>query len=227
MAATEVPSLAAEAVAPPEGGPGDEAPEVRASSDEELPAWRRGRAGTEVGRAVHAVLQSVDLTPFGADEPPEDAIGLLRPIAVAQARAERIPERSDEVARYALVALRSATVRAAIRSGTARRELFVATRLGDRLLEGFVDLCFEEEGGLVVVDYKTDAVRDAAEVEAALGRYRFQAAAYALALARATGRPVRRCVLVFLRAPGEVAERELDDLEGLVAEVERLVSVDA
>jgi ATP-dependent helicase/nuclease subunit A len=37
--------------------------------DLELPAWAKGRYGTALGRAVHAVLQTVDLTTgAGVDE---------------------------------------------------------------------------------------------------------------------------------------------------------------
>ncbi|HEV2310306.1 MAG TPA: 3'-5' exonuclease, partial [Acidimicrobiia bacterium] len=49
---------------------------------DERPPWRRGRAGTAIGRAVHAVLQSVDLA-TGAD---------LDVIARAQAFAEGVPD---------------------------------------------------------------------------------------------------------------------------------------
>jgi ATP-dependent exoDNAse (exonuclease V) beta subunit len=67
------------------------------------------------------------------------------------------------------------------------------------LLEGFIDLLFEAPEGLVVVDYKTDAVRSEAEVAAALARYTPQGAAYAVALEEATGRTVAQVVFLFLR----------------------------
>jgi ATP-dependent exoDNAse (exonuclease V) beta subunit len=54
------------------------------------------------------------------------------------------------------------------------------------MIEGVVDLAFEEEGrGWTVVDYKTDREL------AAIGedRYRRQVALYAAAIAQATGRP--------------------------------------
>jgi len=193
--------------------------------DDELPAWRRGRAGTQVGRAVHAVLQSVDLAPFGQDVPPELRAAVLRPAALAQARAERIPGRSGEIERLAAAALSSPVVVEAIRSGTARREVFVAVPVGDRLLEGFVDLCFDDGSGWVVIDYKTDSVESDEELERAYERYRLQAAAYALALGAATGKPVQRCVLLFLAAPGRPVERTLLDLASLVDTVRSLVSV--
>ncbi len=198
--------------------------EMLPSSGDELPAWRRGRAGTQVGRAVHAVLQAVDLTPFGHDAPPEVRTAALRPLALAQARAERIGDRSADVERLAAAALSSDVVVEAIRSGTARREVYVAAPVGGRLLEGFVDLCFDDGAGLVVVDYKTDAVDGDEDLERAYERYRLQAAAYALALAAATGRPVRRCVLLFLAASGRPAERAVTDLPTLLEAVRSIVS---
>ncbi|HLN04969.1 MAG TPA: UvrD-helicase domain-containing protein [Acidimicrobiales bacterium] len=213
VAATEIPALARVT---------EEA--VSASIDDELPPWGRGRAGTQVGRAVHAVLQSVDLAPFGDGASPRATTSVLRPVALAQARAERIPERSREIEHLAGAALSSPVVLEAIRSGTARREVFVAVPVGGRLLEGFIDLCFDDGVGLVIVDYKTDTVPSEADIERAYERYRFQAAAYALALGTATGRPVRRCVLLFLASPGRPVEREVTDLPALVSEVRSLVS---
>ena len=54
-----------------------------------------------------------------------------------------------------------------------------------RLVEGVVDLAFEEQGRWTVVDYKTD--RELAEHGEA--RYRRQVAFYAAAIAQATGAP--------------------------------------
>ena len=68
------------------------------------------------------------------------------------------------------------------------------------LLQGVVDCCFEESGGITVVDYKTDRI-DAAEVPARAESYREQLLAYAGALERIFGLPVRQCVLWFLH-PG-------------------------
>ena len=47
--------------------------------------------------------------------------------------------------------------------------------VGETDLEGFIDLLFEEEGALVVVDYKTDSLETEEEIAARLGHYRIQA----------------------------------------------------
>jgi ATP-dependent exoDNAse (exonuclease V) beta subunit len=168
---------------------------------EEEPPWRRGRAGSAIGRAVHAVLQSIDLASGDG----------LDGAAAAQAAAEGIPGRSAEVARLTSSALRSKVVQQAVASGRYWRELYVGVPLEGMLLEGFIDLLYEAPEGLVIVDYKTDALEDDQAALAATGRYRLQGAAYAVALQQALGRPVARCVFVFTRLSGPV-EQDIVDL---------------
>ena len=163
--------------------------------------WRRGRGGTSLGRAVHAVLQTVDLaTGSGLDE-----------TATAQATAEGIAHRDAEVARLARVALDSVVVKRAVASGRFWREVPVAAPLGQGAIEGFIDLLFEDDGQLVVVDYKTDAL-EIEETADAARRYRLQAGAYALALMESTKRPVREVIFLFLQPKGEEALSDIDEL---------------
>jgi hypothetical protein len=61
-----------------------------------------------------------------------------------------------------------------------------------------------------------------ADLDHAVERYRLQGATYALAVQRALGVAVSRCLFLFLRADGAVA-REVDDLGGAMGEVESLV----
>ena len=65
------------------------------------------------------------------------------------------------------------------------------------LLQGVVDCCLEEGGGLVIVDYKTDAVKGE-ELKARAEHYRPQLMAYSEALSRILKKPVKECVLFFL-----------------------------
>ena len=76
--------------------------------------------------------------------------------------------------------------RAAAARGACRRETPVTCTLPDgTLVEGIVDLAFEEEGQWTVVDYKTDRELAAAGETS----YRRQVALYASAIAQATGQP--------------------------------------
>lgn len=60
------------------------------------------------------------------------------------------------------------------------------------LIQGIIDVFFEEEDGLVVADYKTDRVKDAGEL---LNRYRVQLEYYARALTQITGKPVKEKII--------------------------------
>lgn len=73
------------------------------------------------------------------------------------------------------------------------------------LLQGVADLCFETEGGLTVVDFKTDHVFTPQEITDRTERYRPQLEAYSLALTRVLEAPVTRRVLYFL-SPGKAVD---------------------
>ncbi len=178
--------------------------------DDDLPPWRRGRAGTAIGRATHGVLQVIDLAGWTEE--------LVDAACAAQTAAESLNrQQGGEVRRLVRAALRSATVHEAISGNRYWRELYAAVEIDGVLLDGFVDLLYETaEGELVVVDYKTDALREGEAVDAAVARYRLQTASYALMLEQTLGRPVSRCVLLFLH-PDE--KREVPNLAGAIAEV--------
>lgn len=151
--------------------------------DLDLPAWRKGRYGAEFGRAVHAVLQTVPL----------DTGDGLEALAAAQAQAEDIPDAADEIA----AAVRSGLYSPLLRRVATRpnwRETYVGTVIDGTVVEGYVDLLYRDEDGLVIVDYKTDV---AIEPEA-LAAYATQVGIYARAVEDAVGEPVVRGVLLFL-----------------------------
>jgi len=182
------------------------APEV----GEDIAASRRGRAATSRGRAVHAVLQVIDLaTRAGLDD-----------LARAQAAAEGIPEQAAEVARLVRAACDGEPLR---RASTARhwREVPLGAPVGGVLLEGFVDLLYElPDGRLAIVDYKTDSVQGA-EVDRRMERYRLQGGVYGLLVGEVTRRDVARIEFVFAAA-GEV--RTVTDVAAVVGEVRGLLS---
>jgi ATP-dependent helicase/nuclease subunit A len=173
--------------------------------------WGRGRGGTRVGRAVHATIQSLPLTAG-----PEDVAA----VAAAQAVAEAVPDRADEVAALVGAALSSeAAARARAAGGGLREVPFAMTRDG-AVVEGFIDLVVPTATGLEIIDWKTDDVT-AAEVAGRLGGYRVQAGLYAAGLTRATGMPVERITYVFLRAG---VEESPGDPEALAAAADEVVT---
>lgn len=185
---------------------------AKAEPDLELPPWKKGRYGTAVGRAVHAVLQTVDLaTGEGLDK-----------LARAQAAAEGVASRRADVARLARAGLDTEVARAAAAS-RHWRELWVAAPGAGRLVEGYIDLLYESPDGLVVVDWKTDRVESDDDTAALLARYRLQGAGYAAAVEAVTGQPVARVVFGFLRPEGAV-EADLPDLPAAIKEVRQAVA---
>ncbi len=179
--------------------------------DATLPVRRQGRAGSAIGRAVHATLQVLDL----ADPTDLDAQ------ARREAEIESIPELAEQVADRVRSALRSDAVRLAVEHAH-HKELYVAAPVGERVVEGYIDLLVETPEGLVVVDYKTDAARSEAEIDAKLAAYELQGASYAVALEAATGRRVVECRFVFCQ-PNRVVERSVSDLPAVMARVHAVV----
>jgi ATP-dependent helicase/nuclease subunit A len=80
-----------------------------------------------------------------------------------------------------------AAAASALKDGRCYRETPVTLHLeSGELVEGFVDLAFEADGEMIVVDFKTDR-----ELEGSLEVYRRQVEIYARAISAATGRPAR------------------------------------
>ena len=83
-------SIAATSLGRMKQGDPEDKPEQESSEP-----WKRGRAGTSVGRAVHAVLQSIDLATGEG----------IADRASAQAAAEGVPGREEEIERLCQVAV--------------------------------------------------------------------------------------------------------------------------
>ncbi len=174
--------------------------------DLELPAWQRGRYGTAVGRAVHAVLQSADL----------GGRGDLGPLAEAHAAAEAIAGQAGLVAALARAALGAPIVSAAGSGAEHWREVYVAAPIGERIVEGYIDLLVRAPEGLIVVDYKT--VGNPADLGTLVERYTPQLAVYGALLTEILGEGAAGARLVFLRPEG-ATEVALERWADAVAEM--------
>ncbi len=174
------------------------------AAEEETPSRRaapadRGRS-IAVGTAVHAILEIADLASPG---PVADGAACARICRSAAEEEGADPEEVEREVGAILAAFEAGSLRRRIaRARVVARELpLVASgeEAGAPAVAGFADLVLEEEGVLVVADWKTDAVASDAEIAAAVERHRAQVGWYARALGRATGRAVRGEVF-FLRA---------------------------
>jgi ATP-dependent exoDNAse (exonuclease V) beta subunit len=142
--------------------------------------------GKRFGTLVHAILAAVELR-GDADH--------VRRVGANQARlVGATPEERDA----AIVAVRAALahplmLRAADAAdrGALRREVPVVVAADDGLIEGVVDLAFEEAGAWTVVDFKTDA-----EIDHRRPIYEAQVRAYAHAIGVATQRAASPVLLI-------------------------------
>ena len=100
------------------------------------------------------------------------------------------------------------------------REMGFVFTVGEFLLNGTIDLLFEEGGERILLDYKTDQVRDG-QLARSAQRYANQIQLYAAGLAK-SGHPADRAILFYLR-PGapvdvDISRSALQSSSDLVAE---------
>ena len=149
---------------------------AKGARDLDLPPWSKGRYGSAIGRAVHAVLQTVDLA--------------------TSARLDQAVAGHEQLVRQLAESGLASDI---VKNATARqhwRETYVGTVQADgAVLEGYVDLVYrEDDGALVIVDYKTDAVPSGA-IASRVTYYKPQMDAYRTALAAATDARVSTMLL--------------------------------
>jgi ATP-dependent exoDNAse (exonuclease V) beta subunit len=154
---------------------------------EQMPNADRRPAGARFGTLVHALLADVPLT----DASPEALVRLAaahgRVLGASAAEVDAAEDLVRQVLRHPLLI----EAAAAARRGRCYREAPATLTLADGVLvEGTVDLAYESEDGVTVIDFKTDY-----ELHGALDAYRRQIGLYADAIARATGRVARAVLL--------------------------------
>lgn len=151
---------------------------AKGGRDVDLPPWLKGRYGSAIGRAVHGVLQVVDLA---------TGDGLEQAVA-AQCLAEGVVDHAPHVEQLVRNALTSELVQRAATRDHWRESYVGAVQPDGTVLEGYVDLLYrEDDGSLVVIDYKTDQV-PADALPARIAYYQPQVAAYVDIVGHAAGR---------------------------------------
>ncbi len=149
------------------------------------------KGGRDFGSLVHRLLEWLSF------DDTETAAARVRAMADALAPSFGLdPAVAARAAAEVAGVLRSPLIDRARRATRVWRELPLWFPDGAQLVEGVVDLVFEEDGQLVVVDYKTDAITpDQALAQAA--HHAPQLQLYGRGLAQALGRPVRERLVVF------------------------------
>lgn len=182
----------------------------------ELSALERPLTGTERGVATHLALQCMDFSRTATLDEVEQEIARLERERFLSARE------AQAVNAQAIYKLFASPLGARMRKASALHREFKFSLLCDAgeiygtaageelLLQGVVDCCIEEEGALVIIDYKTDAVKSDAELQARAEYYAPQLRAYAKALRRIFEMDVKECVLYFLSAGKSVKIAQKD-----------------
>ena len=101
----------------------------------------------------------------------------------------------------------SAIGQQAAQAGTVEQEFDFVMEMHGMVLRGQIDLWFEHEGRITIVDYKTDQVKLPVEPDRAKA-YALQLQIYAMAIQKLTGRLPDAAWLYFLR-PDEAVEVDL------------------
>ncbi len=156
------------------------------------PAAAVGAGGRDFGSLVHRLLEWVPLEDVDAGRGDR-----VRAMAEALAPSFGLDaEAAGRAAEQAERALGLPVLDRARRSARVWRELSLWFPDGANLVEGIVDLVFEENGCLVVVDYKSDAIAaDQALAQAA--HHAPQLQLYGRGLAQAAGLPVGERLVLF------------------------------
>ncbi len=159
-------------------------------------------AGVSFGTLVHDVFEAVPLP--GAT--PEFVRDLVRSLAASRGAGDGA---ADAAAELVLRGLATDVMRRAAGAARAWKEVPVVVAVDDGLLEGTIDLLFEDGDGLVIVDYKTNIPGEGG-VGALAAHYAPQMRHYASAVRTASGRDVSRAVLLFLRGGADGSPVEAD-----------------
>ena len=172
-------------------------------------AGKTALTGAERGTALHLVMQDLDFF----CEPNEQSVRAQ--IEAMRAQRKLTDEQAKAADVHAIVRFLRSDLAARIRkSEQVEREYrfsllrpvrdFSSLDADDSvLLQGVVDCFFEEDGELVVVDFKTDHVSHA-QLDERAEHYRPQLEAYSMALTRVMRKKVKEKVLYFFSAGEEV-----------------------
>jgi len=154
--------------------------------------------GAAFGSAFHAVMERIDLVD-GKN---------LNVLVKIKAVEQSIPGIADQIGDLCRKTLSNPIMDRVRRAKRFFREVDFSVSLEGKIMEGKIDLLFEEEEGWVIVDYKTDEVSGKA-INERFDLYREQGIWYARAAKKTTGEAVKEVAFFFVRT-GEI--RVLRDL---------------
>ncbi len=182
-----------------------------------LPPFAAGAAattGADIGTACHRFLEQADLRRLAREDEIRAELAELQRRGVLSAEEAALVPVAD-IAWFGnqplgrLLAEHAAAVRREVPFVFA---LDAPTPDDPALVRGIIDCLVPTPAGLVILDYKTDQPRDAADRAGRIAGYKVQMQVYARAAAAIFARPVAQVGLVFLRlreiVPVAVPERD-------------------
>jgi hypothetical protein len=174
-----------------------------------------GLAATEIGDAVHRLLELVDLT-----DPRVPDLAPLSGWYPASTLAER-----DRIASFVAAYCGSELARRVAALAGARPERAFAFEHDGVLIHGRLDVLHQTAGRATVIDYKTNALGERSPAEVVDSDYRLQRLVYALACFRAGAEEVE-VVYAFLERPEQPASASFarDQLAELEAELSHAIT---
>jgi ATP-dependent helicase/nuclease subunit A len=175
------------------GGPISQTPSEEGGPEGATGTAPDGEHGVEWGQVIHGLLElamgggQVELLPW--------ARTLLEENGLERSSAKAAVETAESVIASPVWA------RAAASGSTMTEVPFEVALPGEdrlTLVRGVIDLVFREEGGWVIVDYKTDEVRSPGHLDELTSKYAPQLILYSQAWEMATGEPVVETGLFFV-----------------------------
>ena len=197
-----------------ERGPEGE-PEKSPEAEERLSAAEkraRQKQATDRGTACHRMLELIHFSDISGYEDVKkefdrvlsekrmqpDAVRLVSPGMIAKFFRSGIAGRMKMADRQGKLRKESQFI-----LGIPAREMKAADSDELVLIQGIIDAWFEEKDGLVIVDYKTDRVKEGEE-QTLLDHYQVQLQYYARALSQITGKRVKEAVIYSLTIQKEI-----------------------
>ncbi len=145
----------------------------------------------EKGTAMHKVLEKIDFTKAYTEE---SLLSFVKQLVESRFLTEQ-EFKAIEISKISQFLSSELGIR--IKNERHFKETPFVMKVNEQLIQGIIDLYLETDEGLVLIDYKTDFVREN-ELQNVANRYKIQLNAYEMALESILNKPVVEKIIVFL-----------------------------
>ncbi|MDE6635935.1 MAG: PD-(D/E)XK nuclease family protein, partial [Lachnospiraceae bacterium] len=190
---------------------GEKAAWISFEDSQYIPKFVRGEeeehiSGAGRGTIYHALMQYIDLE---RTDSREDIVNQVKELSERGILSSDVLEKNvihiNSILKFCKSDMADRMRKAGQRGALYREQPFVmgvpaemvypgSESVETIIVQGIIDAFFEEDGGIVLLDYKTDRLLYGEE-EKLTGRYTAQMECYAMAIEKALGKPVREAVL--------------------------------